>query len=81
LAIVYLVVKLRITPPGTRPKAEAPEASIKDVEKFLAGNKEAEELSLADSKQLGLAHTPYWPGVSPCVYYCVALQFADQASD
>ena len=70
-AIVYLLVKLRISPPGTR-RAETKELSVDEMkrvlesdheidEKFLESRLDAEENS--GLRTTGSAHAPHWPGV------------------
>lgn len=70
---MFLVVKLRLSPPNeARPVKEELDAdSTKRVikmndekdEEFLTSRKETEEIS-SDGCVTGLAHAPYWPGVS-----------------
>jgi translocation protein SEC63 len=76
-SIVFLVVKLRLSPPnGARPvkedlDAEGTKRVIKmndeKDEEFLTSRKETEELPSEDAVT-GLAHAPYWPGVSAYSY-------------
>lgn len=74
-SIVYLVVKLRLSPPSsdsdtkTEKKeldAEETKKSIKANEEkdneFLTGRNDVEPLS--DEGSVAFAHAPYWPGVS-----------------
>lgn len=73
-SIVYLVVKLRLSPHSSDSatktekelSAEETKKSIKVNEEkdyeFLTGRNDAEPLS--DEGSLGFAHAPYWPGVS-----------------
>jgi translocation protein SEC63 len=70
-SIVFLVVKLRLSPPSTSAvEKELGVAELKhnnrDVEKkddeFLASRNEMEDLS-PDGTPSGWAHAPYWPGV------------------
>ncbi|KAF9530979.1 Sec63 Brl domain-containing protein [Crepidotus variabilis] len=75
-AIIYLLVKLRLSPPGSKqtPSSEIvkKELSVDETkklvqqnheidEKFLESKKEAEELS--SGKANGSAHAPHWPGI------------------
>lgn len=66
LSIVYLVVKLRITPPtGSSPaKTEKSEATIpardRAEEEFLSSRKETEDMPEGTS-DAGWAHAPLWP--------------------
>lgn len=71
-AIVYLLVKLRISPPGTR-RAEIKELSVDQMksvlesdEKFLESRLDAEANSALNTT--GSAHAPHWPGVGSCDY-------------
>ena len=72
-AIIYLLVKLRISPPGSQP-AESKELSVDDTkllvqrnhetdEKFLESKLDAE--TIPPSKMNENAHAPRWPSVSP----------------
>ena len=80
-SIIYLLVKLRISPPGA--SSENKELSVEDTktrvqkdeeidEKFLTSRLDAEELPTAQLN--GVAHAPFWPGVSSlsCPYQSVA---------
>jgi translocation protein SEC63 len=78
-SIVFLVVKLRLSPPfGSAIQkeldAEETKQNIKineeKDEEFLAGRKEMEDIS-SDGTVSGWAHAPYWPGVC---YYLVAAK-------
>ncbi|RDB15649.1 Translocation protein sec63 [Hypsizygus marmoreus] len=70
-SIVYLVLKLRISPPATKPveekelDADETKRRIKlndeKDEEFLTSRKDAEELP-SDDLLPGWAHAPYWPG-------------------
>ncbi|KAI0313248.1 Sec63 Brl domain-containing protein [Amylostereum chailletii] len=70
-ALVYLVVKVRLSPPTiveelTNGEAkEAPAATsttfTKQDDEFLVANEEA-EAPQPDTERLGWAHAPYWPG-------------------
>ncbi|GLB33376.1 putative sec63 protein [Lyophyllum shimeji] len=70
-SIVFLVVKLRITPPPYKP-VEAKELDADEIKRrikfndekddeFLTSRKEAEDLA-SDDVLPGWAHAPYWPG-------------------
>jgi hypothetical protein len=70
-SIVYLLVKLRISPPGaTVTKKELSveetkrlaEATAKEDEEFLSSREDAEDLDA--SSMNGFAHAPHWPAVS-----------------
>ena len=65
-SFVNMVVKLRITPPGTKassPDVEEVKRNVKEIEerdeKFLVQRGEAEPLQ--PNEVNGYAHTPYWP--------------------
>lgn len=69
-SIIFLVVKLRITPPGL--STERKELSVDETkrivklndakdEEFLTSRAEAEEISPADADANGWAHAPFWP--------------------
>ncbi|KAJ3507822.1 hypothetical protein NLJ89_g6088 [Agrocybe chaxingu] len=76
-SIIYLLVKLRITPPGANKDIEPKDLSVDETkkllqqnekidEKFLESRLDAEELLPAQAKEANSsAHAPYWPGVSP----------------
>ena len=68
---MYLLVKLRISPPGaTVEKKELSveetkrlaQATAKEDEQFLSTREDAEDLDASSTN--GFAHAPYWPGVS-----------------
>jgi translocation protein SEC63 len=72
-SIVFLVVKLRISPPSLKPR-EQKEFDVDETkrrirlndekdEEFLTSRKESEDLPSGDVLP-GSAHAPYWPGVS-----------------
>ena len=72
-SIVFLVVKLRLSPPSLAP-VERTELDGEETrrltksneekdEEFLLGRKEAEDPP-SDDLVIGTAHAPYWPGVS-----------------
>ena len=70
-SIVYLLVKLRISPPGaTVEKRELSveetkrlaQATAKEDEQFLSTREDAEGLDASSTN--GYAHAPHWPGVS-----------------
>ena len=71
-SIVFLVVKLRVSPRGgsSAPSQEKDVNETKRIikvneerdQQFLISKKEVEELSGAAGSS-GLAHAPYWPGV------------------
>lgn len=76
-SIIYLLVKLRITPPKAE-TAEKKELSVDETkkavqeedkadDKFLTSRLDAEELPQA--KEGGAAHAPFWPGVSIFAIY------------
>lgn len=69
-SIIFLVVKLRITPPGL--STERKELSVDETkrivklndakdEEFLTSRAEAEEISPAGADANGWAHAPFWP--------------------
>jgi translocation protein SEC63 len=69
---VYLVVKLRVVPPGSSSTpastsaktedADAAKATAKRDYAFLIdGKKDAEDISDAAAEQDGWAHAPFWP--------------------
>ncbi|KAF9563385.1 hypothetical protein CPC08DRAFT_632910 [Agrocybe pediades] len=74
-SIIYLLVKLRISPPTTTPPVQA-EKSVDETKKAVVAEEEADEAFLAsklDAEELqpaqvgkssngGAAHAPYWPG-------------------
>ncbi|PPQ95847.1 hypothetical protein CVT26_015977 [Gymnopilus dilepis] len=71
-AIIYLLVKLRLTPPGTSSQTEEKEPTVEEKkksvvaeeqrdEKFLTSRGEAEELPGSKASAFA-AHAPYWPG-------------------
>lgn len=65
LSIVYLVVKLRITPPtGSAPvkskEESAPPSRDRAEEEFLSSRKDAEDMP-EGTTDMGLAHAPLWP--------------------
>lgn len=66
LSIVYLVVKLRITPPtGSSPaKTEKEESSVlvrdRAEEEFLSSRKDADDMP-SGTADAGWAHAPHWP--------------------
>ncbi|KAL0577555.1 secretory subunit, partial [Marasmius crinis-equi] len=69
-SIVYLVVKLRITPPNFERK-EKPELTAEQVKKNIKASEERENRFLLDKQEFetiddaniaGYAHAPYWPG-------------------
>ncbi|KAJ7636042.1 Sec63 Brl domain-containing protein [Mycena polygramma] len=71
-SIVYLVVKLRVTPPGAEPSQEE-EVNAEDAKKsgraaeeremaFLNSRKDAEDLQPGQVFSGG-AHAPFWPGI------------------
>jgi len=70
-AIVFFVVKLRLTPPGL--STEQKDLSVEDTKRVVKENEEKDEellLSKNDAEEVlpgkasGYAHTPYWPAVS-----------------
>ncbi|KAJ8472766.1 hypothetical protein ONZ45_g16537 [Pleurotus djamor] len=71
-SIVFLVVKLRVTPPGSSPIEEKDlsvdetvrlvKANDEKDEKFLLSKNNVEELPGDDGTQGSWAHTPLWPG-------------------
>lgn len=69
-SIVFLVVKLRLSPPSTSAIGEELDAdATKQInrnedkdEEFLASRKEMEDIA-PDGAVSGWAHAPYWPGV------------------
>ena len=88
-SIVYLLVKLRISPPGaTGAKKELSveetkrlaQATAKEDEEFLSSREDAEDLDASSTN--GYAHAPHWPGVSsslmthflrPISYFCLLI--------
>ncbi|KAK7450993.1 secretory subunit [Stygiomarasmius scandens] len=73
-SIVYLVVKLRLSPPGRAKKEETKkEPTVDEVKKsiraneekdnaFLMSRKDAEDLPEGAEDGSGWAHAPFWPG-------------------
>ncbi|KAK7051395.1 secretory subunit [Paramarasmius palmivorus] len=70
-SIVYLVLKLRVLPPGTNGDSQRKEPDVDTVKKnikineekdnqFLLGRKDAEDID--EQSVPGWAHAPYWPG-------------------
>ncbi|PPQ88725.1 hypothetical protein CVT25_009671 [Psilocybe cyanescens] len=69
-SIIYLLVKLRISPPGTTPSTsteltvdetkKAVQVEEETDEKFLASRLDAEELPSSKTNG-GVAHAPFWP--------------------
>ncbi|KJA18200.1 hypothetical protein HYPSUDRAFT_45520 [Hypholoma sublateritium FD-334 SS-4] len=78
-SIIYLLVKLRITPFDTEPKEKkeptvdeakkAVEAEEAADEEFLTSRLEAEEIP--ESHQSGAAHAPFWPGAKKPSWWIV----------
>lgn len=76
-SIIYLLVKLRLSPPGSKGTSTSTEITKKELsvdetkklvqrnhesdEKFLESKLDAEEV--AADKVNGSAHAPHWPGV------------------
>lgn len=71
-SIIFLVVKLRISPPGS--STERKELSVDETkrivklndtkdEEFLTSRAEAEEISPAGANANDWAHAPFWPAV------------------
>ncbi|TFK35050.1 DnaJ-domain-containing protein [Crucibulum laeve] len=67
-SIIYLVVKLRISPPGTKTEKEL---SVDETKRVIKANDEKDDkflLAKGDTEELpgdvtsGWAHAPYWPG-------------------
>jgi len=80
-SIVFLVVKLRLSPPSivtVEPELDAEETkrhikrNEEKDEEFLASQSETEDVS-PDNALSGWAHAPYWPGVR---YYSAAPKSA-----
>ncbi|KAF9475267.1 translocation protein sec63 [Pholiota conissans] len=78
-SIIYLLVKLRLTPPTTDASMKK-ELSVEETkkavvqeeeadEKFLASKLDAEELLAA--KEGGAAHAPFWPGAKKPSWWIV----------
>ena len=72
-SIIFLVVKLRISPPGLS-STERKELSVDETkrivklndakdEEFLTSRAEAEDISPAGADVTGWAHAPFWPAV------------------
>ena len=68
---MYLLVKLRISPPGAsvaekelsvEETKRLAQATAKADEQFLTTREDAEDLDASSTN--GYAHAPYWPGVS-----------------
>ena len=70
-SIVFLLVKLRISPPGVT--VEKKDLSVEETkrlaqvndridEQFLSSRQDAEDLDASSAS--GCAHAPFWPGVS-----------------
>jgi translocation protein SEC63 len=79
---VYLLVKLRISPPGaTAEKKELnveetkrlAQATAKEDEQFLSTREDAEDLDTSSTN--GFAHAPYWPGVSSSDTFLIYSHF------
>lgn len=78
-AIVYLVVKLRLSPPrGSSPPSPIKEKDVEETKRlvklndekdyhFLTAKNDVEEPSSNDV--VGWAHAPYWPGVCLSTHY------------
>ena len=75
-SIVYLLVKLRISPPGVsvakkelsvEETKRLAQTTAKEDEEFLSTRQDAEDLDAASIS--GFAHAPYWPGVSSSVIF------------
>lgn len=67
LSIVYLVVKLRVTPPSSDLPAKTENSDRENVksaasDEFLAGRNDAEDMPKGASDG-GWAHAPHWPSV------------------
>lgn len=71
-SIIFLVVKLRISPPGS--STERKELSVDETkrivklndtkdEEFLMSRAEAEDISPAGADANGWVHAPFWPAV------------------
>ncbi|PPQ88728.1 hypothetical protein CVT25_009686 [Psilocybe cyanescens] len=86
-SIIYLLVKLRISPPGTTPSTpteltvdetkKAVQVEEETDEKFLASRLDAEELPSSKTNG-GVAHAPFWPGTRKPSWWIV---LADDKSD
>ncbi|KAK1224132.1 secretory subunit [Marasmius sp. AFHP31] len=66
-SIVYLVVKLRITPPNHKSN-DKPELTVDQVKKTIKAKDEKDsesvlEKTVDEANVAGYAHAPYWPGV------------------
>jgi hypothetical protein len=85
---VYLLVKLRISPPGAsvakkelgvEETKRLAQATAKADEQFLSSREDAEDLDASSTN--GYAHAPHWPGVSssddtfyePYSYFCLLI--------
>ena len=69
-SIVYLIVKLRRTPPCVSPAPAGKEKDAEETKRILKFNDEkdnqflnSKEEAESDSSGAGWAHAPYWPGV------------------
>lgn len=69
-SIVYLIVKLRRTPPRVSPAPTAKEKDADETKRILKFNDEkdnqflnSKEEAEGDSSGTGWVHAPYWPGV------------------
>ncbi|KAF8189741.1 Sec63 Brl domain-containing protein [Pholiota molesta] len=78
-SIIYLLVKLRITPPRAE-AAEKRELSVDETKKAVREEEEADETFLAsrlDAEELpeandgGAAHAPFWPGTKKPSWWIV----------
>ncbi|KAF8960275.1 translocation protein sec63 [Flammula alnicola] len=80
-SIIYLLVKLRISPPGAAP-SEKKELSVEETkravrneeeadEKFLTSRLDAEELSPSQTDGARVAHAPFWPGTKKPSWWIV----------
>lgn len=69
-SIVYLVVKLRLTPPRGSPAPATKEKDAEETKRILKFNDEkdnqflnSKDESEGESSGASWAHAPYWPGV------------------
>lgn len=69
LSIVYLVVKLRIVPPGSKESEKEKESDEKKTaaleksdDEFLTSRQDTEDMPKGASDS-GWAHAPFWPSV------------------
>jgi translocation protein SEC63 len=80
-SIVFLVVKLRLSPPTSLPATLSEELDADETKRrikindekdaqFLTGRKDAEDLPSPETAN-GWAHAPFWPGVCIHIPYVI----------